>query len=240
MHFLDLTLPTPAENLALDEALLESAETDFAFPEVLRLWESPDVMLVLGRASRHAHEARLDQCARLGVSIQRRCSGGTAVVVGPGCLLYSVVLNQRRRPHLAGVEAIHQFVAQTLLNSLRDLAPVAMHEGSSDLTWQGRKFSGNALRIKRDHILYHGTLLYDFPLETIAACLPENPPRQPDYRAGRSHSSFVGILPVAAADLRMALREGWGAEAPLADWPRELTDKLARERYSQAEWIERM
>src|SRR5581483_7530419 len=37
MHFLDLTLPTLTENLALDEALLLEAEEGGA--EVLRLWE---------------------------------------------------------------------------------------------------------------------------------------------------------------------------------------------------------
>ena len=36
MYFLDLTLPTLAENLALDEALLLDAEA--GGPEVLRLW----------------------------------------------------------------------------------------------------------------------------------------------------------------------------------------------------------
>jgi lipoate-protein ligase A len=240
MRFLDLTLPTPAENLALDEALLESAEASSRPAEVLRLWESPQTMLVLGRASRRASEARPDECSRRGVTIQRRCSGGTAVVVGPGCLLYSVVLDQRLRPHLHGVEAIHEFVAQTLLRSLSTLLPVAAHEGSSDLTWQGRKFSGNALRIKRTHILYHGTILYDFPLEIIAACLPENPPRQPDYRAGRSHATFVGNVPAAPADLRRALRAGWDAAIEMEDWPRELTASLVAERYSKTDWIERL
>ena len=39
MRLLDLTLPDPAENLALDEALLLAAEG--GGPEVLRLWEQP-------------------------------------------------------------------------------------------------------------------------------------------------------------------------------------------------------
>ena len=41
MKLLDLTLETPAENLALDEALLEEAEQSTKPTEVLRLWESP-------------------------------------------------------------------------------------------------------------------------------------------------------------------------------------------------------
>ena len=38
MHLLDLTLATPAENLALDEGLLELAEGSREPCEVLRLW----------------------------------------------------------------------------------------------------------------------------------------------------------------------------------------------------------
>ena len=55
---LDMTLPTPAENLALDEALLETAEAEGDAAEYLRLWESPVPCVVIGRASRLAGEVR--------------------------------------------------------------------------------------------------------------------------------------------------------------------------------------
>ena len=48
MKLLDLTLDSPAENLALDEALLEQAEADGP-QEVLRLWEPESPLVVMGR-----------------------------------------------------------------------------------------------------------------------------------------------------------------------------------------------
>ena len=39
MKLLDLTLPTPAENLAVDDALLAAAEAGTLKSDVLRLWE---------------------------------------------------------------------------------------------------------------------------------------------------------------------------------------------------------
>ena len=61
MRYLDLTLPTAAENLALDEALLEEAEA--APPlETLRLWESPQPLVVIGRSSRVGTEVEVDAC----------------------------------------------------------------------------------------------------------------------------------------------------------------------------------
>ena len=49
MKYLDITLPTVATNLALDEALLEDAEAGVPVPEVLRVWESPELAVVIGR-----------------------------------------------------------------------------------------------------------------------------------------------------------------------------------------------
>ena len=48
------------------------------------------------------------------------------------------------------------------------------------------------------HLLYHGTVLYDFNLELIDECLTM-PPRVPDYRASRDHRDFVTNLPLVAA-----------------------------------------
>ena len=44
---MDLTLPSPAENLALDEALLEEAEATGRPTETLRFWEPARPMVVV-------------------------------------------------------------------------------------------------------------------------------------------------------------------------------------------------
>src|SRR5262245_15044120 len=75
LRLLDLTLPSPAENLALDEALLAAAEERLgrgepaASCEVLRLWESPVPFVVLGVACRLADDVDEEACARRGVPI---------------------------------------------------------------------------------------------------------------------------------------------------------------------------
>ena len=48
MKQLDLTLPSPAENLALDEALVETADVDDTHSEMLRLWEPRETFVVIG------------------------------------------------------------------------------------------------------------------------------------------------------------------------------------------------
>ena len=235
MKLLDRTLDTPAENLALDEALLEQAERGEGTEEILRLWESKQPFVVLGRASRSREEVDLDRCRQLGLPVLRRCSGGASVVVGPGCLMYGVVLSYRLRPHLQRINLAHELVLDHLARALQPLAPEVRFQGTSDLTLGDRKFSGNSLRCKRSHLLYHGTLLYDFPLDLIAACL-RTPPRQPEYRQTRSHASFVANLPIDGPRLRAALVTAWNATQPLTDWPQAQTEHLRTTRYERPEW----
>ena len=235
MLLLDLTLPTAAANLALDEALLEQAETSGQPQECLRLWEPAGPLLVVGRSSLVEQEVDEGACRQRNVPVLRRASGGAAIVAAPGCLMYAVVLSLELRPQLRSIDEAHRFVLGQLVEGIRPLAPGVERRGTSDLAIGDRKFSGNSLRVKREHLLYHGTLLYDFPLELIAACL-RTPPRQPEYRAGRAHLDFVANLPVDPAALRRAIVAGWAADEPLVDWPRQLTERLVAEKYATREW----
>jgi lipoate---protein ligase len=237
MRYLELTLPTAAENLALDEALLEEAETAGHPLETLRVWEPDGPAVVIGRSSRLAAEVRQEACRELGVPVVRRISGGAAVVAGPGCLMYAVVLSFRRRPALRAVDQAHQFVLGTLVAALAPSVPGVRCRGMSDLAMGELKVSGNSLRTRRGHLLYHGTLLYDFPLDLIGRLLAM-PPRQPAYRAARAHNAFVGNLPLDAGSLRQALVSAWEADEPYHDWPSRLTGQLAADKYGRPEWTE--
>lgn len=235
MKLLHLTLDRPAENLALDEALLEHAEQSGTPSEVLRLWESTTPVVVLGRSSRINDEVHLQHCERLEIPVLRRTSGGAAIVAGPGCLMYAVLLSCDLRPALQSIDEAHCFVLTTVARKLQEQLPGVRIAGTSDLTFGNQKFSGNSLRCKRSHLLYHGTLLYDFSLPLIDQCL-KSPPRQPDYRCGRPHGEFVVNLPLTRERLEQALIDAWQAQEPLAPWPRQITDELVRTRYTQAAW----
>lgn len=235
MKLLVLSLSTPEEDLALDEALLEQAETGAGPSEVLRLWELNRPCVVVGRSSRVAVEVRPDACAEAGVPILRRCSGGAAVVAGPGCLMYSVVLAYRDRAPLRMLDQAHCFVLGIMHQALARLAPDVRIQGTSDLTLGDRKFSGNSLRCKRDHFLYHGTILYDFPLDLIGRCLA-TPPHQPAYRQQREHARFVTNFPAGQDQLHRCISEAWGTDGQLESWPEQQVAALVSSRYDQASW----
>jgi len=177
-----------------------------------------------------------EACAARGVHIFRRASGGGTVLQGPGCLNYSVVLKITEAGPLAGISGTNFFVLGKIQNALATLlkTPPAIR-GSSDLCLGALKFSGNAQRRKRTHLLFHGTLLLDFNLPFISELLPL-PSKQPDYRADRRHDEFLMNLPLAASKVKAALLRIWEAEAPFDAPLKERIDKLAAEKYSRPEW----
>jgi lipoate---protein ligase len=240
MRFLDLTLPTAAENLALDDALLEEAETRDVAVETRRLGEPATTAVVIGRSSKPEREVNLDACRADDVPVLRRCSGGASIVTGPGCLMYAVTLSYELRPSLRALDLAHRWVLGRVARAVSPLVAGIAHQGTSDLVMIdenniARKFSGNSVRCRRRGFLYHGTLLYDFPLELVSRYLTM-PPRMPDYRDGRPHESFVANLPLTAEQLRRAIVESFEAHEPCNSWPEQQTHVLVAEKYSQAEW----
>jgi lipoate---protein ligase len=153
-------------------------------------------------------------------------------------LMYSVVLSYQLRPELRMIDRAHAFVLETIATSLRGIFPGAARAGISDLVLGDRKFSGNSLRCKRTHFLYHGTLLYQFPNDRMGALL-KMPARQPEYRRQRSHIDFLMNLPLEAHQLRQALISAFGAMETRSEWPRAMTAQLVAEKYSRADWNER-
>jgi lipoate-protein ligase A len=235
MLLLEQTCDTPEENLAADEALLDAAESDSQPQEYLRVWEPQQSLVVVGRGSRVASEVDLSACAARGIPILRRSSGGAAIVTGPGCLMYAVILSYQKRPALRVVEHTHRCVLERLGSALSQFIPGVQRAGISDLAWNDRKCSGNSLRCRRTHLLYHGTMLYAFDLSLLDTCLAL-PPRQPEYRQGRAHSAFVTNLPVSAPRLRQALLKAFPPSGCLDPWPWERTRQLASSRYADPEW----
>jgi lipoate-protein ligase A len=240
MRYLDHTFPGIAENLALDEALLIAAEERAAGPS-LRLWEPNSLAVVLGASSRLSEEVHVESCRAEGVAIARRASGGGTVVIGPGTLNATVVLPSDFAPGLTAVDTSQTFVLDRIAEALRKQVPAVEVLGRGDLTIGGRKFAGSAQRRLRRHFLVHLTILYRFPLEQITRYTPL-PPRQPAYRAQRSHADFLINLDLSRDHLVAALRSAWIPEASSAELvpiPDDLVCELIAAKYGDPAWVER-
>ncbi|MGB8368115.1 MAG: biotin/lipoate A/B protein ligase family protein [Limisphaerales bacterium] len=243
MKLLDLTLPSPAENLACDEALLDAAEAGTG-GEALRFWESRESFVVVGYTNKVAAEVNVTACEVRGIPVLRRCSGGGTVVQGPGCLNYTLVLRITADGPLHNIGVANQFVMRQNRAAIQSLfhksetqnpRPEIAVRGHTDLAIGERKFSGNSQRRRKHFLLFHGTFLLNFDLALVSELLPM-PSKQPDYREHRAHTEFLTNLNVPAKEVKAALRRAWKAKEPLKGFPTEKIAALARDKYATREW----
>jgi len=234
MYYAEISAETPAGNLAMDEALLQSSE-DGAGHEVLRFWESSLPFIVLGYGCRAATEADLALAEFRGVPVLRRITGGGTVMQGPGCLNYALVLSAAKE-ETATIGRANAFIMNVMRKALQPLSGQQIRiEGFTDLTISSRKFSGNSQRRLKKFLLFHGTVLYQFDIGLVDELLPP-PLRQPAYRADRAHSSFLVNFSADREAIIGALRGAWKAEDTMVDVPVTLTQELCLRRYSSPDW----
>lgn len=237
IRLLDISFEDPADNLALDEALLEPAATPDC-PGWLRFWESPIPFVTLGISQKAEQEANLAHCLEDHVAVLRRCSAGGCVLQGPGSLNYALALPFDRFPNLRGLHTSYVYILGKLCSAFADFGLALTHQGISDLALNGRKVSGNAQRRTKDALLHHGTLLYQVEYGAMERYLHE-PAECPAYRGGRSHQDFVTALPMEPETIKRVVSQAFSPfeivgepEAPL----RRRAEILAQERYRDPKW----
>ena len=180
--------------------------------EHLVIWEAAYPAVVLPRNGAADVWAYVDACAARDIPILRRDSGGGAVVLGPGCLNFALILSLDARPGLADVTDSYAALLGAMAESL-SIPHVSLR--CTDLALGNRKFAGHAQRRLRRSLLHHGTILYDFDLGLIGAVLPE-PLRRPAWRRSRRHREFLTNLPFDRPDLMARLQR---LPAAVAKWP---------------------
>ena len=236
VEFLDFTYPTTAQNLALDEALLNACETGAQGP-LLRFWTPDAYAVVLGYSRPASADVELEVCAQNRIAVERRSSGGGTVLQGPGVLNYAVILPLGPLGQLSSVTGAHRYVLERTARAVSRLTGSSVElRGDSDLAVGEMKFSGNAQRRMLRSVLVHGTLLLGLDIALVGSYL-KVPERQPAYRASRSHGEFLVNLGLSPARLKAELREVWGATHASTEPPQAEVDRLVRDRYSRKDWV---
>ena len=145
MKYCDLSLSSPEENLACDEALLDFCETNGG--EVLRVWETSRYFVVVGYANKASREVDLTFCQANTIPILRRCTGGGTVLQGPGVLNYTLILRTDAAGPFKSITSTNEFVMARQQAAMSTLLHARVErQGCTDLTIGGMKFCGNAQR----------------------------------------------------------------------------------------------
>src|SRR5439155_12756943 len=136
-----------------------------------------------------------------------------------------------RSPALREVRPSFAWILERIRQALVDIDPRIELAGTSDLAIGGRKFSGNSQQRKRNFLLHHGTILYDFDIDRVGRYV-RMPARQPEYRSGREHPAFLMNLPASAQEIDASLRRAWQASPVNLMYAQEQSRQLARTKYA--------
>ena len=253
-----------ATNMAVDEAIL-TAVVEGRRPPTLRFYRWSPPCLSLGRSQPLADVDRA-ACARAGVDVVRRPTGGRAILHTDE-LTYSLALPQNDPRAAGGVVESYRRLSEGLLAGLQRLgvearqarppkpagaASAICFETPSDyeITVAGRKLVGSAQWRARGGVLQHGSLPLHGDLARIVDYLALPPEerasqREQVHRRALTLAEALGrIVPFAGA--AQALAAGFAQALHLALTPAPLSEEeqaLAadlRRRYASAAWTARL
>lgn len=150
-------------NLALETYLMEHVQLD----EPILYFYINSPCIILGRNQDAYEEVNLDYVREHNIIVTRRTSGGGAVFDDLGNVSFSFITKDDG--HSNGNFAKFTNPVIEVLHEMG--ATKAELSGRNDLQIEGKKFSGNAMRIAHGRMFSHGTLMYDVDLDVIGHAL---------------------------------------------------------------------
>lgn len=232
--------------LATDDALARLAANRSA---TLRLYTYQPCALV-GRFQHVDDQIYLDRCRTLQIPVNRRPSGGGAIIMGPDQLGIALVLGAEHQGLASTSVQLMQQCALGIVNSLRELGIQASFHGKNDLVANGRKIAGLGLyQAPSRATLFHASLLLDLDLDFMLEVL-RTPFEKIQDKGFRSLSERITTVraetgpSMEMSELMQCVRDGFQREfsvsleiGQLSNSEVELAAELCERQYSTDQWI---
>lgn len=238
-----------AEGLATDEFLMHGYRGEAPPPPTLRLYTYRNAALV-GRFQDPAAELHLDACTAAGVEVNRRPTGGGAIVMGPAQLGVALVTSLRDPACPPHARAIIDTFGGAVARGLARLGVDGEVRGKNDIAVRGRKITGLGVYIDaHDAVLFHASVLADLDVEHMLRVLNVPVAKLGDRASAGVRERITTVSgetgrPYDAATLRPHLAAGFAEsfaatlhQAPLGAEERAGVMEIVAQRYGSDEWI---
>jgi lipoate-protein ligase A len=169
-RLLDLGHLSAAENMALDEVLTRRAGQGLSPPTLRFLQFVPDAAL-LGYHQVAERELRLDFCRDSGIDINRRLTGGGALLFQSSALGWELIAPQGQGPFSGGFEAALARICEAAARAYSRLGMDARFRPRNDIEVDGRKISGTGGFVLEGGALFQGTVLIKNEIERFLKAL---------------------------------------------------------------------
>ncbi|MFW9953077.1 MAG: DUF116 domain-containing protein [Candidatus Thorarchaeota archaeon] len=172
-RLLDTGVMTGAENMALDDAILECRAYGRS-PNTLRFLQFRPATVLVGFHQSISQEVRIEYCKQHNVEVNRRITGGGAILFTPSCLGWEIFAEKSAQ----GIEEMRydldklaRLICSGTVRGLKKLGVDAEFRPKNDIEVNGRKISGTGGTERGGAFLYQGTLLIDFDVDLMLRTL---------------------------------------------------------------------
>jgi len=165
---LDTGIRSAAENIALDSALLE-AKANNKIPDTLRFLQFSPLCVLIGYHQSVEQEVRVEFCKENKIDINRRITGGGAIFFDSSSLGWELIASKSSLGF--SLDKITRRVCEAVVNGLNRLGIGASFRPRNDIEVNGRKISGTGGVFENGAVLFQGTLLVDFDVDTMMRAL---------------------------------------------------------------------
>ena len=169
-RLLDTPPMSAAENMALDDALLE-LKGQGRTPDTLHFLQFSPRAVLVGFHQSVAEEVSIEYCSAHGIDINRRITGGGAIFMDEGQLGWELICDKS----LFNLTCIHtrffKKLCDPVVAALNRLGVKAIFRPRNDIEVNGRKISGTGGTESEGAFLFHGSVLVDFDVDTMVESL---------------------------------------------------------------------
>ncbi|MGH8671804.1 MAG: lipoate--protein ligase family protein [Burkholderiales bacterium] len=213
-RLIDTGLRTAAENIALNRVMLEARSSGETTNCLRFLRFRPSALL--GYHQSAEQELDVEFCATHGIEVQRRISGGGAIYCDPGQLGWELYMTRADLGY-ADMQSATRRICETAARGIASLGIAARYRPRNDIEVGGKKISGNGGAFDGEALMFQGTLLVEFEVETMLRVLRIPVEKISDkaiVSARERVSSLADILGYTPAmdNLRRCLRDVFAQE----------------------------
>lgn len=170
-RLLDLPPMTAAENMALDEVLLELKGQGANTPNTLRFLQFRPKAVLVGFHQSVQEEIRLSYCEANGIDVNRRITGGGGLLFDESQIGWEVICDKAFFDVVLPTDRLFRDLCEPTVSALRSLGIEAQFRPRNDIEVHGRKISGTGGTDSEGAFMFQGTLLTDFDIETMLKSL---------------------------------------------------------------------
>ncbi len=239
---------TAAQNMALDEALLELRGEDKS-PNTIRFMQFNPPAVLVGFHQAVDEEVRTGYCRENGIEVNRRITGGGAIFFDSSQLGWEIICGKDFFNVRFVNDKLFRSLCEPVATALEEFGIDAVFRPRNDIEINGRKISGTGGTESYGAFLFQGTLLVDFDVDTMLKVLriPVEKLKAKEIDSVKERVTCLkwelGKTP-ALKDIKRSIKKGFEKHLGIELIPGDLTDEefLLFEKklryYRTPEWIE--